>query len=201
MPKQLQPIEPDPNGGPILEILIGFSKAPADWLVKNKAIVTPPIKVRALIDSGASNTCVDAGIIGQLGYVKSDIRDWMQMSHAGSAKPTAMPRYEIGVTVPHKDGNLTVPTLMITQISLENLLIPQAQRIYALIGRDTLQQTTFTHDEILVLFMIVPFIAFHSSHVNGTASGMTTRRPKGNENLIGHKLTPLISSLPPSSSS
>jgi len=56
-----------PQGGPLIEILVGVSKPHADALVARRSPVPSYVQVRAQVDTGASCTVLDPDAIKSLG--------------------------------------------------------------------------------------------------------------------------------------
>jgi hypothetical protein len=61
------PISDLERDGPIVEVHIGVGSAVEDALRKARAPVPPPVRAMAMIDTGASGTAIQQGLIASLG--------------------------------------------------------------------------------------------------------------------------------------
>jgi hypothetical protein len=108
--------------------------------------VPAPVPVRALIDTGASCTCVDPDALGML-----------QLSPTGTA-PMATPStgdgihqanvFDVGLRLLHPKATLTMPNVAVVESRLAN------QGIQALIGRDVLANCLLVYDGQAGLFSL-----------------------------------------------
>jgi Aspartyl protease len=121
------------NGSPIVLAVLSATQARADALVAAQLPVPVPQRMNALIDTGASCTCVDPAVIGALA-----------LTPTGSTQMLTPSTGSQGHTTDQYDANLKIYCSM-QQPPLEIPIIPvvaselRVQGIDALIGRDVLQ--------------------------------------------------------------
>ncbi|WP_370645712.1 aspartyl protease family protein [Ruegeria sp. Ofav3-42] len=98
---------------------------------------TPPIPVLGtfLVDTGASGTCVDPGLVAPLGLTPTGSVDMQTPSTNG--KPVSCPLYDASLIVPNGTAG-TLPFVIDALPVMETTLRPQG--IDGLIGRDFLSQ-------------------------------------------------------------
>lgn len=118
--------------GPIIEIIIQppFNNNPH---IKVGGTFTPPKIIMALIDTGASSTCIDESIAVELGLIARDVINVCTPAGVSQQKV-----YDIVVTLP-KLQNVSIPVLS----PGANLA---AQPYRALIGRDILKHCTLIYN-------------------------------------------------------
>jgi len=120
--------------GPILLAYIGVSEARAAALVLAGQPIPAPQQIRALVDTGASGTCVDPSVLQALALTPTG--NAVVNTPTTGQQPQQADAYDVSLFVPGSlatDTPLTIPTLQI--ISAE--LLAQ-QGFHALIGRDVL---------------------------------------------------------------
>lgn len=120
--------------GPCVEVSISVAQVVAQQLAQSGQPIPAPVSGLALIDTGASVTCVDDSIAQQIGAPVVDVVQIASASHAATQQnvyPLSMQfvGFPINVDAPRAVG---APLL--------------AQGIAALIGRDVLQHTTFFYN-------------------------------------------------------
>lgn len=121
-------------GGPLLDIHVGVSQARRNALVAANQTVPPSIPTRALVDTGASCTCVDPTILNQLGITPTGTAH-VHTPTTGAAPATAS-QFDVSIVIIFG----TPPRLLYgnhTIAVVESDLT--AQGIEALIGRDILE--------------------------------------------------------------
>src|SRR5579864_5782173 len=92
------------------------------------------IQVQALIDTGASGSCVDPSILAQLTLTPTG--STTVNTPTTGADAVTVDQYDVGITIPSTPGHAplfhhTVPVIA------ANLLVPQG--FHVIIGRDILQ--------------------------------------------------------------
>lgn len=105
------------------------------------AVVIPqPVVVRALVDTGASCTCLDPTVIAKLGLTPSGT----VLMHTPSTLGTAVRcnQFDVAIGVFMDSGEVHVPSMIIPVI--ESTLA--CQGIQALIGRDVLEKGILIYD-------------------------------------------------------
>lgn len=103
--------------------------------------IPPPVLVRGLVDTGASSTCLDPSVIGQLGLLPTGSTPVHTASTAG--RPQLRNQYDISVWLPiqrsAKPHNIR-RTLPVIETDLSN------QGIELLIGRNILEGCLLVYD-------------------------------------------------------
>ena len=111
--------------GPICSIKIGLSQVASDVLTAKGEKIKAPIDATALIDTGASGSCIKPEIVSALGLVSRGITQIATPST--KAHPCSV--YDVSLHFPH---GVVVPTVAVIETPLEG------QNIQCLIGRDVL---------------------------------------------------------------
>lgn len=124
--------------GPVLDILIGVSESRADALKRAAQLVPNRISIRALIDTGASCTCIDPTILSQLNLTATGAIPVHTPSTGGT--PVLQNQFDVSLSLVHPYRSLTIPNIAVIE---SNLII---QGIDALIGRDVLKRCLFVYD-------------------------------------------------------
>lgn len=125
-------------GGPLIDVLVGVSSFRKEALEKAGQPVPPSIPMRALIDTGASCTCVDPSIITSLGITPSGSMPIHTPSTSGA--PKICNQYDIQLVLVHPKLTYTIQALPVIESDLA------AQGIQALLGRDVLGHCLFVYD-------------------------------------------------------
>ncbi len=121
--------------GPCVQVTIGLADVVAQQILQQGKPLPTPITGFAMIDTGASSTCIDDAIAQQLGLPAIDVVQMTSASHANieqNVYPTKITLMN-GIT-------LDVPRAMGATL--------QPQNIIALIGRDFLQHCTLFYNGI-----------------------------------------------------
>lgn len=124
--------------GPIINIGISVSHQYSKALLAAGSEVPQPIVIRALIDTGASCTCIDPHVIKLLNILPTGTASVHTPSTEGVEKQFL--QYDVSIFIQH-------PTLTrrFGQIAaVETILLPQG--IHALIGRDILKDCLLVYD-------------------------------------------------------
>jgi hypothetical protein len=128
---QVQPL------GPLLSAVVGVSEAREEALRQMGQPVPPLVPIRALIDTGASCTCLDPSVLATL-----------KLSPTGSVSvntpstgltPHTADQYDIGLAIPNG-----IPLILRTIPVVASELLPQG--FHALLGRDILEQCLFVYN-------------------------------------------------------
>jgi hypothetical protein len=124
----------DPANGPVLTVMLGVSLPRADALATAGQPLPNSVPVRALVDTGASCTCVDPGVLDRLALTPTGSTT-IHTPSTGAA-PHVADQYDVSLIVPGAGSHhapLVVPALPVAAADFA------AQGIDALIGRDVLR--------------------------------------------------------------
>lgn len=124
----------DPIEGPILPVGVSVSRARREALLASGENVPPIVSVRALVDTGASCTCVDPSVLQALSLPATGTV-FLYTPSTGST-PHAADEYDVGLVVPGAGIHHLPLTIDGVPVVAANLAV---QGIHALIGRDVLQ--------------------------------------------------------------
>ena len=129
---------PDPNHlervGPRLPVEVSISGVLASQYTKDQRAIPPPVSGFALFDSGASNTCIDEGVLSQLGLAAQDNIDISTPS-----EKSVRSRYIAKVSFPDCPLSDIDPAVVIGVV-LRN------QGYIALLGRDLMRDMLVIYD-------------------------------------------------------
>lgn len=126
------------KNGPIMsvEIVVPFSLA--KHLRGKKIAVPAPIKGLALIDSGASTSCVDSQVIGRLGV--KPIGVGIALTAGGACEQNLYPaRFNF------PEGKLSFEFSSVMGVDLKEQTI-MGRKLVALVGRDVLSECVFVYN-------------------------------------------------------
>jgi predicted aspartyl protease len=116
--------------GPLIQVSISVEQHMAEQLLQQGATLPQPVVGLALLDTGASSTCIDEALAQQLGVSPVDIVHVASASHAATEQSVYPARLEIvGSPI-----TINAPRAIGGPLS--------AQGILALMGRDVLQSCT-----------------------------------------------------------
>lgn len=118
--------------GPIIEVVI-IPPSPVAKLLQSQNLPIPSQKAIALIDTGATTTCIDNSIAKALSLVSHNT---VKVMTAGGEDNQCV--YDVGLVLPHSAGNAF--SLQVLEAKLEN----QPYRV--LIGRDLLRHCTLIYN-------------------------------------------------------
>ncbi|HEX9005441.1 MAG TPA: hypothetical protein VGB07_36375 [Blastocatellia bacterium] len=124
------------NQGPRFQVLISVAQSVADQLVAKGQPIPAPISGWGLIDTGASNTCVDEAVAQKLQLPVIDVVQMTTPSHASVQQNV----YPIVLEFLGFNVRLDVPRAMGATLANQGLV--------ALIGRDFLQHCTLFYNGI-----------------------------------------------------
>jgi len=137
------------NGSLIIVAFIGVSSARSQALTQAKQPVPQPIQIQGMLDTGASNTCVDPGILDQLGLSPTGSIQMVTPS-TGAGSVTAE-QYDVSLVIPSAAGH---PPLAHLTIPVTKSHLHAAQGFHALIGRDVLRGCLLTYDGLNGIFSL-----------------------------------------------
>lgn len=130
--------------GPVLDAFIGVSGPRLAALTAASQPVPSPVPIRALVDTGASCTCIDPSVLQSLGLQPTGTVSVNTPSTG--ATPHTADQYDVGLVIP--PGNippgaqpLHFPTIPVVAAELL-----AGQGFHALIGRDILDQCVLIYN-------------------------------------------------------
>jgi predicted aspartyl protease len=124
------------QNGPCVQVIISLAQSFAEPLVQQGQSVPQPVVGVALVDSGASTTCIDDKLAQSLGLPVIDVVQMASASHVGTQANV----YPIQMEIVGSPIKVNVPR------AIGANLTPQG--IVALIGRDYLQHCTLFYNGI-----------------------------------------------------
>lgn len=129
--------------------MLGVSQARRSALVAAQQPVPSPIQIQALIDTGASGTCVDPSVLAQLGLTPTG--STLINTPTTGAQPVQADTYDVSLSIYALQGHppLTHQTIPVVQAELL-----ASQGFHALIGRDVLKECLLTYDGRSGLFSL-----------------------------------------------
>jgi hypothetical protein len=125
--------------GPVLELFVGVSLPRSDALKKAGLPVPNPVKIRALIDTGASCTSIDPSVLKVLGVVSTGVIP-IHTPSTVSGKPHLANQFDASLVLPHPLITRTFFAVPVIESALTH------QGIQALLGRDILRFCLFAYD-------------------------------------------------------
>jgi hypothetical protein len=146
VPHLIVSIEPD---GASLTAYIGVSKARRETLQELGQDVPDPVKVRAMIDTGASCTCIVPKIAERLGLTPSGQTE--MYSATSEDKPVDQDEYDVGFLVVNPTTGLTTHAFQNVPLVMHTIKVVCTPALVnlgyeALIGRDILAGCMFVYD-------------------------------------------------------
>src|SRR5258706_11386481 len=129
-----------PDGGLLVFALIGLSEARRAALAASNQPIPAPVTVSALIDTGASCTCVDSSILTGLNLTPTGTAT-VRTPTTGS-QPAVVDQYDIGLAIPATPGAspLILATIPAIKAELAN------QRFLVLIRKDITQRSIIVYE-------------------------------------------------------
>ena len=119
-------------GGALLDAYIGVSQARRTALTAASQPAPDSQRVRALLDTGASCTCVDPIILTALGIPSTGTTQ--MNSPTTGANPQTVNVYDVSIGIP----GATPPPFFLGTVAVAEAQLLQVQGFHAIIGRDIL---------------------------------------------------------------
>jgi len=125
-------------GGPVIDILVGVSRARQQALQQAAQPIPAPVMIRGLVDTGASCTCIDPSIVTALGISPSGTAT-LHTPSTGTQTHQAN-QYDVSLVLVHPQISYTIHAVPVVESHLA------IQGIQGLIGRDVLSNCLFIYD-------------------------------------------------------
>lgn len=117
--------------GPVVDVLVGVSKPRSDALAAAGQPVPAQVQIRALVDTGASCTCLDLQTLQAL-QLQPRGTATVHTPSTNATTPHTANQYDVQLTLLHPKLNMTFQALPVIEAQLSH------QGHQALIGRDIL---------------------------------------------------------------
>ena len=128
--------------GPCIQVTIGIAQSIAEQLLLQGQTLPSPISGVALIDTGASSTCIDSDIAQQMQLPVVNVVNVASASHASTQQNV----YPVQIEVVGFPISIETPNAIGASL--------RAQGLIALIGRDVLQHCTLFYNGITGSFTL-----------------------------------------------
>ena len=125
-------------GGPLVDVAVGVSRPREAALRAIGQAIPAPIQIRALLDTGASCTCMDPIILRNLGLTPTGVG--AVYTPSTGLQPHQANQYDVSLTLLHPALNFSFFSIPVLESQLA------IQGIQALIGRDLLRSCLFVYD-------------------------------------------------------
>ncbi len=116
--------------GPIVLAQIGVSRPRAQALQIAKQAVPSPVQIQMLVDTGASSTCVEAGVLASLGLPPAG--QILMHSASTGGTPVAANQFDISLAIVHPTLSFQIWAMPVIECQ------PLSGTIQGLLGRDVL---------------------------------------------------------------
>jgi hypothetical protein len=136
--------------GPMMNALVSVSGARRAALVAAGQPVPEPVTIRALVDTGASGTCVDPSVLEALALTPTG-SVLVATASTGSA-PRPLDQYDVAIVVPGASPNHA--PLFVENIAVLSAELLQQHGFHALIGRDILSLCLLSYDGMIGAFTL-----------------------------------------------
>jgi len=125
----------------MIDAVVGVSFARRDALIAAGQTVPAAIRIRGLLDTGASGTAVDPSVLTALGLTPTGTA--LVSTPTTGAAPLTVNQYDVGLLIPGPTGGAPLLSQTLPVVASELLT---AQGFHALIGRDILSQCVFVYN-------------------------------------------------------
>jgi hypothetical protein len=133
---------------PIVVMMVGVSQARHTALTDLNQPIPQPQNIRALIDTGASHTCVDPMVFQALALQPTGSTPMLTPSTGPI--PVDADTYDVSIMIP----NGPHPGLIIPNMAVSASELFTAQGFHALLGRDILSRCVLTYNGSVELFTL-----------------------------------------------
>jgi predicted aspartyl protease len=128
--------------GPMLNAMVVVSAPRQAWLTQAKQPIPAPVKIRALVDTGASGTCIDPMVMAQLGLTPTNVIP--MLTPTTGATPVLVEQFDVGLIIPGQSAKHAPLAFHTTPVVASALYA--AQGFHALIGRDILRHCILNYN-------------------------------------------------------
>ena len=137
------------NGNLLVVAFVGVSEAKRQALVAAGQPIPPPVQIQAIIDTGASDLCVDPSVLSQLGLTPTGVAQ-VNTPSSGTV-PVQQELYDVSFFIPASTAQVPLSIQTMPALSCELLV---AQGFHALVGRSVLKGCLLTYDGQAGLFSL-----------------------------------------------
>jgi hypothetical protein len=137
------------GGGPILSASVSVSEPRLAALKAAGRAIPQPVAIRALVDTGASCTCVDPTVLNTLGLTPTG--SVSVNTPSTGATPHDTYQFDVALLIPGPSNSSPLVFQTIPVVSAELLA---AQTFHALIGRDILDKCVLVYNGGMKLFTL-----------------------------------------------
>lgn len=133
----------------MVSAFVGVSQARSVALQAKNLAIPQPIPIRGLIDTGATETCIDPSVVSALGLTPTGTA--LVNTPSTGNNPHQTYQYDVSLIVPPvlaTHSPLLIPNLAVIDAQLASF------GIQALIGRDVLSECYLTYDGIGGIFCL-----------------------------------------------
>lgn len=136
--------------GPLLTAVVRVSEERHRALVQNNAPIPNQIPIRALVDTGASITCMDPSVLRGLSLTPTGSATINTPSTGNT--PVSVDQYDVSIII--HGSTAAHPPLVFNTIPVIHTELLQSQGFHALIGRDILEHCLFYYNGTSGLFTL-----------------------------------------------
>jgi hypothetical protein len=133
--------------GAVIDVHIGVSGPRREALAQAHQPIPPPVACRLLIDTGASCTCVDEGVIQQLQLSPSGVVN-IHTPSTSAHQTHACQQYDISLILPHPAISRVFSAIPVIQSSFAH------QGMDGLLGRDLLASCLLVYNGELGIYTL-----------------------------------------------
>jgi hypothetical protein len=137
------------SSGPVINAFVGLSGPRYQALTQAGQQTPAPVAVRALIDTGASCTCVDTTVLNQLALTPTGTTLVHTPTTGGT--PQQVNQYDVGLLIPAAVTGHAPLVQIVLPVTAHALAV---QGIQALIGRDVLSQCLLAYNGAMGIFTL-----------------------------------------------
>lgn len=120
------------SDGPIIDLLVGVGAGAAEAAGMDGEPIPAPVLARALVDTGASHSLVDASIIVPL---RLSVLDFQAVNSATSgSKPRSLPVYDVSIALPTRPRHVVRRSIPVPAVEFS-----KEHGFTMLLGRDVLR--------------------------------------------------------------